>query len=88
MILTMMTMLMMMIQVVVTAITANAIDAVCKLTGYLLTGSHSLFAEFIHSCADTGNQIVVYVGIRNSAHRPDSRHPYGIPPLLTILPFS
>lgn len=45
--------------------------------GWLYSGSHSMFAEAIHSLADTINQIILAYGIYKSTQMADSNHPYG-----------
>lgn len=42
-----------------------------------MTGSHSLFAEAIHSLADTINQVILAYGIHKSTQRANYDHPYG-----------
>lgn len=42
-----------------------------------MTGSHSLFAESIHSLADTINQIILAYGIYKSNQMANTDHPYG-----------
>lgn len=44
----------------VCSVCSNAANCVMKCIAWLYTGSHSMFSEFIHSLADTANQ--VYVG--------------------------
>lgn len=44
----------------------NAVNFVFKLCAWLYTGSHSMFAECIHSFADTTNQIILAYGIHKS----------------------
>jgi cation diffusion facilitator family transporter len=46
-------------------------------TAAALTGSAALFAETLHSLADTGNQLLLLTGLRRARRRPDARHPYG-----------
>ena len=48
-----------------------------KLIAWVLTGSHSLFAEAIHSLADTINQLILVYGIHKSTQRANVDHPYG-----------
>jgi len=36
---------------------SNAANCVMKCIAWLYTGSHSMFSEFIHSLADTANQV-------------------------------
>jgi cation diffusion facilitator family transporter len=42
-----------------------------------MTGSAALFAETLHSLADTGNQLLLLTGLRRARRRPDARHPFG-----------
>lgn len=44
----------------------NAVNFVFKLFAWFYTGSHSMFAECIHSFADTTNQIILAYGIHKS----------------------
>lgn len=43
----------------------------------MYSGSHSMFAEVIHSLADLLNQLILAFGIYKSAQSPDIDHPYG-----------
>ena len=63
--------------VVVAAMIANGGIAVLKFVGFLLTGSPSMLAETYHSISDTGNQVLLLVGIRRSRRDASDRHPYG-----------
>jgi len=62
---------------VLAALGANAAIAVVKTVAAVLTGSAALFAEAAHSLADTGNEILLLVGIRRSRREPDRLHPFG-----------
>ncbi|KFM82412.1 Zinc transporter 9, partial [Stegodyphus mimosarum] len=64
-------------KVVMTAVIINATNFALKLTAWLYTGSHSMFAEAIHSLADTGNQLLLAYGIKKSLQTPTEYHPYG-----------
>ena len=44
-------------KVILAAIGINTANFVMKLVAWLLTGSHALFSEAIHSAADTVNQV-------------------------------
>jgi cation diffusion facilitator family transporter len=59
------------------AIGTNLTMAVAKAVATLLTGSAALFAETLHSVADTGNQLLLLKGLRGSRRRPDASHPFG-----------
>jgi cation diffusion facilitator family transporter len=63
--------------VVIAALIANAVIAVLKFVGYLLTGSHSMLSETYHSISDTGNQVFLLIGIRYSSRERDQDHPFG-----------
>jgi len=59
------------------AFLANIAIAVAKSWAAWLTGSGSMLAEAIHSYADTGNQVLLYLGLRQSRRPPDPEHPLG-----------
>jgi len=46
----------------------NAANCVMKFVAWLYTGSHSMFAEFIHSLADTCNQVILTYCVFNCLH--------------------
>ena len=48
-----------------------------KLCAWAYTGSHSLFAEALHSLADVTNQLILAYGIHKSRQEADMTHPYG-----------
>ncbi|KAH8401736.1 hypothetical protein KR009_007581 [Drosophila setifemur] len=64
-------------QVVATAIAINAANLLFKAGGWVYSGSHSMFAEVIHSLADLINQLILAFGIYKSSQSPDMDHPYG-----------
>lgn len=59
------------------AFLANLGIAISKTWAAWLTGSGSMMAEAIHSYADTGNQILLYLGLTQSRREPDEEHPLG-----------
>jgi cation diffusion facilitator family transporter len=59
------------------AFLANLGIALAKSAAAAYTRSGSLLAEAIHSYADCGNQVLLYLGLRQSARRPDTEHPLG-----------
>jgi cation diffusion facilitator family transporter len=65
---------------VLAALAANAGIAVAKGTAAALTGSPALLAETLHTVADTGNEIFLWVAVRRSRHAPDASHPFGYGP--------
>jgi cation diffusion facilitator family transporter len=63
--------------VVIAAMIANGGIAVLKFFGFLLTGSPSMLAETYHSISDTGNQVLLLIGIRYSKRDATAQHPFG-----------
>ena len=59
------------------AFVANFCIAIAKTWAAGLTGSGSMLAEAIHSYADTGNQVLLYLGLRQSQRPADDEHPLG-----------
>lgn len=62
---------------IVAALLANIGIAVTKFIAFLLTQSSSMLAESIHSVADSGNQILLLFGGRQSRRGATERHPFG-----------
>lgn len=59
------------------AFLANSGIAIAKTWAAWLTGSGSMLAEAIHSYADATNQVLLYLGLRQSTRPPDKEHPLG-----------
>jgi cation diffusion facilitator family transporter len=65
------------LRAVLAALAANVGIAIAKLIAYLVTGSASLLAEFVHSLADCSDQVLLLIG-RNRAERGETEeHPFG-----------
>jgi cation diffusion facilitator family transporter len=62
---------------VLIALAANAVIAVTKLAGGLISGSTALLAEAAHSLADTANQVFLLTSIALSRREPSEEHPFG-----------
>ena len=65
---------------VATALAANTTIAVAKGTAAALTGSPALLAETLHTVADAGNEVLLWVALRRSRRAPDATHPLGYGP--------
>ncbi|MGB0113583.1 MAG: cation diffusion facilitator family transporter [Ilumatobacteraceae bacterium] len=56
---------------------ANLGIAIAKFVGFLITGSASLLAETVHSGADTGNQLLLFLGGQRAKKSATPTHPFG-----------
>jgi cation diffusion facilitator family transporter len=59
------------------ALFANTSIAVAKGFAAVLTGSGAMLAEAIHSVADSGNQLLLILGLRQTRRKPTDDHPLG-----------
>jgi len=59
------------------ALLANLGIAIAKTRAAWFTGSGSMLAEAIHSYADAGNQVLLFVGMRQARRPADAEHPLG-----------
>jgi cation diffusion facilitator family transporter len=59
------------------AFLANLFIALTKTGAAIYTHSGSMLAEAIHSYADCGNQVLLYIGLRQAQRPPDETHPLG-----------
>jgi cation diffusion facilitator family transporter len=62
---------------VITALAANVAIAVAKFGASAITGSSAMFAESLHSLADSVNEVLLLMGARRSRRPADLRHPFG-----------
>jgi len=65
------------VRAILYAFLANLGIAIAKSWAAVVTGSGSMLAEAIHSYADTGNQVLLYLGLKQSQRPPDKEHPLG-----------
>ena len=56
---------------------ANLSIALAKGVAALFTGSGALLAETVHSLADSGNQLLLVLGLRQTRREPTDEHPLG-----------
>lgn len=59
------------------ALGANIGVAIAKFVAFLFTGSSSMLAEAGHSVADSGDQLLLFIGRRRSRTGPSRTHPFG-----------
>jgi cation diffusion facilitator family transporter len=62
---------------VLAAFAANVGIAITKLIAFLITGSASMLAEFVHSCADCSDQVLLLVGRKRARRGETEEHPFG-----------
>jgi cation diffusion facilitator family transporter len=62
---------------VVAAIMGNLIIAIIKFAAAALSGSSAMIAEGIHSLVDTGNGLLVMLGMKRAKRPADESHPFG-----------
>jgi cation diffusion facilitator family transporter len=65
------------IKAILYAFFANLGIAIAKTIAATFTGSSSMFAESLHSYADTGNQLLLLLGMHRAKRPPDMEHPLG-----------
>lgn len=63
--------------VVYGAVAANVGVCAAKFSVALLFGSAAMLSEAFHSLADSGNELLLLLGLRRSRKPPDREHPYG-----------
>ena len=59
------------------ALAANLGIGVAKFVAAGITGSSSMLTEGVHSCVDSGNQILLLYGQHRAKRAPDAAHPFG-----------
>jgi cation diffusion facilitator family transporter len=65
---------------VLAALAANTAIATAKGIAAAVTGSSALFAETLHTVADAGNEVFLFIAVRRSERPADHSHPLGYAP--------
>ncbi len=64
-------------KVIYAALIGNGLIAITKFIASTLTGSSAMLSEGIHSTVDTGNQLLLLLGLKRAKKPADERFPYG-----------
>ena len=59
------------------ALVGNSLIAVTKFGAAAFTGSAAMLSEGIHSLVDTGNQVLLLLGLKRAARPPSAEFPFG-----------
>lgn len=65
------------VKTVTAALAGNLAVTLLKIGAFLLSGSGAMLSEAIHSAADTGNQVLLFLGLRRGARARDDDFHYG-----------
>lgn len=65
------------VKAVVAALVGNTFVTIIKLVAFVLSGSGAMLSEAIHSFADTGNQLLLFIGLKRGQKEADDRFHYG-----------
>src|SRR5438128_1581319 len=64
-------------RVVRAALIGNLLVTGTKFVAAAVTASSAMTSEAVHSLVDTGNELLLFYGLRRAAEPPDADHPFG-----------
>lgn len=62
---------------VVAALAGNLLITVAKFVAFFVSGSGAMLSEAVHSAADAGNQVLLFVGLKRATREGDEEFHYG-----------
>jgi cation diffusion facilitator family transporter len=66
------------LKTVIISLLGNVSIAAFKMVAAVISGSSSMLAEAYHSFADSGNQVLLLIGLKRSEKGPTETHPFGM----------
>lgn len=64
-------------KVIYAALIGNGLIAITKFIASVFTGSSAMMSEGIHSLVDTGNQVLLLLGLKKAKKTADKNYPFG-----------
>ncbi|MDZ7693473.1 MAG: cation diffusion facilitator family transporter [Balneolaceae bacterium] len=64
-------------KVIYAALIGNGLIAITKFIASVITGSSAMLSEGIHSVVDTGNQLLLLLGLKRAKKPADENYPFG-----------